>query len=63
MAEDRDRWQYRVVGLGMIAEQLFGTCLSPQCGFASNSAGNHLTTDEQWAKLARVVEIAREVWP
>ena len=37
--------------------------LSPQCGFASNSAGNHLTTDEQWAKLARVVEIAREVWP
>ncbi len=37
--------------------------LSPQCGFASNSAGNHLSTDEQWAKLARVTEVAREVWP
>ncbi len=37
--------------------------LSPQCGFASNSAGNHLTSDQQWAKLARVVETAREVWP
>jgi 5-methyltetrahydropteroyltriglutamate--homocysteine methyltransferase len=36
--------------------------LSPQCGFASNSAGNHLQPEEQWAKLARVVEIAREVW-
>src|SRR5581483_6334627 len=33
--------------------------LSPQCGFASNSAGNHLSPDEQWAKLQRVVEIAR----
>src|SRR5205807_9578845 len=30
--------------------------LSPQCGFASNSAGNLLQRDEQWAKLGRVVE-------
>ncbi len=37
-------------------------CLSPQCGFASTEEGNILTEDEQWAKLARVVEIAREVW-
>jgi 5-methyltetrahydropteroyltriglutamate--homocysteine methyltransferase len=36
--------------------------LSPQCGFASNSAGNELTVDEQWAKLRRVVEVAHEVW-
>jgi 5-methyltetrahydropteroyltriglutamate--homocysteine methyltransferase len=36
--------------------------LSPQCGFASNSAGNRLQPEQQWAKLARVVEIAREVW-
>jgi 5-methyltetrahydropteroyltriglutamate--homocysteine methyltransferase len=36
--------------------------VSPQCGFASNSAGNLLRPEEQWAKLARVVEIAREVW-
>ena len=33
-------------------------CLSPQCGFASTVEGNALTADEQWAKLARVVEAA-----
>jgi 5-methyltetrahydropteroyltriglutamate--homocysteine methyltransferase len=37
-------------------------CLSPQCGFASTEEGNTLTEDEQWAKLARIVEVAREVW-
>ncbi len=37
-------------------------CLSPQCGFASTEEGNTLTEDEQWAKLERVVEVAREVW-
>jgi 5-methyltetrahydropteroyltriglutamate--homocysteine methyltransferase len=37
-------------------------CLSPQCGFASTEEGNLLTEDQQWAKLARVVEVAHEVW-
>jgi 5-methyltetrahydropteroyltriglutamate--homocysteine methyltransferase len=37
-------------------------CLSPQCGFASTEEGNTLAEDEQWAKLAMVVDIAREVW-
>ncbi len=37
-------------------------CLSPQCGFASTEEGNLLTEDEQWAKLARIVEVADEVW-
>jgi len=37
-------------------------CLSPQCGFASTEHGNTLTEDEQWAKLARVMEVARQVW-
>ena len=37
-------------------------CLSPQCGFASTEEGNLLAEDEQWAKLARVVEVAEEVW-
>jgi len=36
--------------------------LSPQCGFASTLMGNLLTEDQQFAKLALVVEIAREVW-
>ena len=37
-------------------------CLSPQCGFSSTHHGNTLTADEQWRKLERVVEVAREVW-
>jgi len=37
-------------------------CLSPQCGFSSTHHGNNLTADEQWRKLERVVEVAREVW-
>ena len=37
-------------------------CLSPQCGFASTEEGNVLTEDEQWAKLAMIVEVAKEVW-
>jgi 5-methyltetrahydropteroyltriglutamate--homocysteine methyltransferase len=37
-------------------------CLSPQCGFASTEEGNILAEDEQWAKLAMIVEIADEVW-
>lgn len=37
-------------------------CLSPQCGFASTEEGNVLAEDEQWAKLAMIVEIADEVW-
>ena len=36
--------------------------LSPQCGFASTEEGNLLTEDQQWAKLERCVEVAREVW-
>jgi 5-methyltetrahydropteroyltriglutamate--homocysteine methyltransferase len=37
-------------------------CLSPQCGFSSTHHGNRLTEDEQWHKLERVVQVAREVW-
>ena len=37
-------------------------CLSPQCGFASTHHGNALTEDEQWRKLERVVDVARDVW-
>jgi 5-methyltetrahydropteroyltriglutamate--homocysteine methyltransferase len=37
-------------------------CLSPQCGFASTEEGNLLAEEEQWAKLSRCVEVAREVW-
>jgi 5-methyltetrahydropteroyltriglutamate--homocysteine methyltransferase len=37
-------------------------CLSPQCGFASTEDGNTLAEDEQWAKLAMIVELADEIW-
>jgi 5-methyltetrahydropteroyltriglutamate--homocysteine methyltransferase len=37
-------------------------CLSPQCGFSSTHHGNALSAEEQWRKLERVVEVAREVW-
>ena len=37
-------------------------CLSPQCGFSSTHHGNALSQDDQWKKLERIVQIAREVW-
>jgi 5-methyltetrahydropteroyltriglutamate--homocysteine methyltransferase len=36
--------------------------LSPQCGFASTEHGNALSENDQWRKLASVVEIAQDVW-
>jgi 5-methyltetrahydropteroyltriglutamate--homocysteine methyltransferase len=36
--------------------------ISPQCGFASTVEGNIITENDQWAKLRRVVEVARRVW-
>ena len=37
-------------------------CLSPQCGFSSTVEGNELTHEDQWRKLALIVEVAAEVW-
>jgi 5-methyltetrahydropteroyltriglutamate--homocysteine methyltransferase len=37
-------------------------CVSPQCGFSSTIEGNEVTVDQQKAKLALCVELAREVW-
>jgi 5-methyltetrahydropteroyltriglutamate--homocysteine methyltransferase len=36
--------------------------ISPQCGFASTAHGNLLTEDDQWRKLARLVETASSLW-
>jgi 5-methyltetrahydropteroyltriglutamate--homocysteine methyltransferase len=36
--------------------------LSPQCGFSSTVEGNALSEEQQWAKLALIVEVAEEVW-
>jgi 5-methyltetrahydropteroyltriglutamate--homocysteine methyltransferase len=37
-------------------------CISPQCGFASVVAGNILSEDDQWRKLALLAELAEEIW-
>ncbi|MEZ5824807.1 MAG: 5-methyltetrahydropteroyltriglutamate--homocysteine S-methyltransferase [Geminicoccaceae bacterium] len=37
-------------------------CLSPQCGFASTEEGNILAEEEQWQKLAMIVELADTIW-
>jgi 5-methyltetrahydropteroyltriglutamate--homocysteine methyltransferase len=37
-------------------------CLSPQCGFSSTVHGNNIAVEAQRAKLALVVQTAREVW-
>ncbi|MFL6799442.1 MAG: 5-methyltetrahydropteroyltriglutamate--homocysteine S-methyltransferase [Xanthobacteraceae bacterium] len=59
--ESKDELKRRIEEAGrfIALDQL---CLSPQCGFASTEEGNLLTEQEQWAKLARVVEVADEVW-
>ena len=59
--ESKDELKRRIDQAAKYAplEQL---CLSGQCGFASTEEGNLLSEDEQWAKLARIVEVADEVW-
>lgn len=59
--ESKDNLKRRIEKATKFAplEQL---CLSPQCGFASTEEGNVLAEDEQWAKLARILEVAKEVW-
>jgi len=37
-------------------------CVSPQCGFSSTVEGNDVAAEQQRAKLALCVELAREVW-
>jgi 5-methyltetrahydropteroyltriglutamate--homocysteine methyltransferase len=36
--------------------------VSPQCGFSSTVEGNEVTVEQEKAKLALCVELAREVW-
>jgi 5-methyltetrahydropteroyltriglutamate--homocysteine methyltransferase len=59
--ESKDDIKRRIDAAGRYLD-LDQVCLSPQCGFASTEEGNLLTEEQQWAKLARIVEIAGEVW-
>jgi 5-methyltetrahydropteroyltriglutamate--homocysteine methyltransferase len=59
--EDKDFLKRRIEEAAKVVP-LEDLCLSPQCGFSSTHHGNKLAHDEQWRKLERVVEVAREVW-
>ncbi len=59
--ESKDDIKRRIEAAAKFAD-IDRLCLSPQCGFASTEEGNTLTEDAQWAKLAMIVEIAKEVW-
>lgn len=59
--ESKDALKRRIDEAARFAplEQL---CLSPQCGFGSTVHGNDIAVEAQRAKLALVVQTAREVW-
>jgi len=60
--EDKDAIKRRIDEAARYAP-LDQLCLSHQCGFSSTVHGNLLSEADQWKKLARTVEVAREVWP
>lgn len=59
--EDKETIKNRILEASQYLplEQL---CLSPQCGFASTQEGNHITLQQQWAKLEHVITIAKEIF-
>ena len=59
--ESKDKLKRRIEAASKFVP-LENLCLSPQCGFSSTHHGNNLTHEEQWRKLERVVEVAREIW-
>ncbi len=59
--EDKDTIKRRIAAAARFVP-LENLCLSPQCGFSSTHHGNALSQDDQWRKLERIVEVAREVW-
>ena len=59
--EDKDTLKRRIDAAARHVP-LENLCLSPQCGFSSTHHGNTLSYEEQWRKLERIVEVAREVW-
>jgi len=60
--ESKDQLKRRIDEAAKFAPLRPALSFRPQCGFASTEEGNLLAEDEQWAKLGRCVEVAREVW-
>jgi len=61
MTEDAEMLKSRVDEAAKFTS-LDNLAIGPQCGFASSIMGNPLTEDAQKAKLARLVEVAEDVW-
>ena len=59
--ESRDELKRRIEEASAYVD-LDQLCLSPQCGFSSNAIGNLIGEQEQFDKLAMVVDLAGEVW-
>jgi 5-methyltetrahydropteroyltriglutamate--homocysteine methyltransferase len=59
--EDTDALKARINDAARFVD-LARLSLSPQCGFASTVAGNPVTVDDEKAKLAIIVDVARDVW-
>ena len=59
--EDKDTIKRRIDAAAKYVP-LENLALSPQCGFSSTYHGNDLSQDDQWRKLQRIVEVAKEVW-
>ncbi len=60
--EDPEALKARIKEAGQY-HPLATTALSIQCGFASTEECNHLTDEEQWAKIKLVIDTVKEVWP
>ncbi|MGH6943889.1 MAG: 5-methyltetrahydropteroyltriglutamate--homocysteine S-methyltransferase [Geminicoccaceae bacterium] len=59
--EEKDALKRRIEEAGRYVDQ-GQLALSHQCGFASTVHGNLISEEDQWKKLGRTVEVAREVW-
>jgi 5-methyltetrahydropteroyltriglutamate--homocysteine methyltransferase len=59
--ERKDDLKRRIEGAARFID-IDQLCLSPQCGFSSTKEGNDLSQQQQWDKLALIVETAQEVW-
>ena len=59
--ESADQLKRRIDEAAKVAP-LDQLAISPQCGFSSSIGGNPLTEKDQEAKLALLVQVARDVW-
>jgi 5-methyltetrahydropteroyltriglutamate--homocysteine methyltransferase len=59
--ESRDELKQRIEEASKYVD-ISQLCLSPQCGFSSNAIGNIISEQEQFDKLAMIVDLTTEIW-